>query len=61
MYVIVLNLVDVEENILNFVVLKHYMEFEEYEQTKFRLLFFVYIEKFNINNLLVYQHDQENY
>jgi len=35
MYVIELNLVNVEENILNFVLLKHYMEHEVYEQTKF--------------------------
>ncbi len=38
MYVIELNLVNVEENILNFVVLKHYMEYEVYEQTKFILI-----------------------
>jgi hypothetical protein len=38
MYVIELNLVNVEENILNFVVLKHYMEYEVYEQTKFRFI-----------------------
>ncbi len=38
MYVIELNLVNVEENILNFVVLKHCMEHEVYEQTKFRFI-----------------------
>ena len=38
MYVIELNLVNVEENILNFVVLKHYMEYVMYEQTKFRFV-----------------------
>ena len=36
MYVIELYLVNVVENILNFVVLKHYMEYEVYEQTKYR-------------------------
>jgi hypothetical protein len=39
MYVIELNLVNVEENILNFVVLKHYTEYVMYEQTKFIFLF----------------------
>ena len=34
MYVIELNSVNVEENILNFVELEHYMEYEVYEQTR---------------------------
>ena len=34
MYVIVLTVVSVEENILNFVVLRHCTGHEEYEQTK---------------------------
>jgi hypothetical protein len=50
----------VEENILNFVVLKHYKEFEEYEQTKFRYFAFLKYRKTK-NDLLVYQHDRENY
>ncbi len=41
MYVIELNSVNEEGNILNFVVLKHYMEYGGYEQTKFQCFFFV--------------------
>jgi len=60
MYVIELIWVDVGENILDFVVLIHYMECEVYEQTR------CFIEHKNkklikIKDLLVYQHDQENY
>ena len=37
MYVIVSDWVNVEGNILNFVELKHCMEFEVYEQTRMKL------------------------
>jgi hypothetical protein len=60
MYVIVLNLVNVEENILNFVVLIHYMVHVMYEQTK--LIFYIKKKhRIKFENLRVYQHDQENY
>lgn len=59
MYVIVLNLVNVEENILNFVLLIHYMVYVMYERTKLKSFVFWFF--LNINHLLVYQHDQENY
>ena len=66
MYVNELKLVNVEENILNFLVLKHYMEYEVYEQTEKKkkrrrnqTIRKIFIDRFSF--LLVCQHDRENY